>query len=112
MNMFYHGCNSIAEAINIVNFTELKDNDNGKGFYCSEDEEVARRYGEYVICVMTEQVADVTRPINSDPQLSVEQQMAKGMESVFVTQASAQSLFVDAELVILQRGDEIIQGVL
>jgi hypothetical protein len=112
MNTFYHGCNSIAEAINIVNFTECKANDNGKGFYCSEDIEVARRYGNYVIAVWTDQNACVTRPINDSPMLTISEQMELGMESVFSTDQIAQQLFVDANLVMLQRGDEIIQGVL
>ena len=111
MNTFYHACNSVAECINIINFTELKSNDNGLGFYCSEDREVAERYGAYIITIMTDQCADITRPITNDPSLTCAQQMDKGMESVFVTVASAQGLFVDADLVIVQRGDTVIPGI-
>ena len=111
MFTYYHGCNSIAECINIINFTELKHNDNGLGFYCSEDKEVAERYGKYVVVVMTDQRADITRPINSDPALTPSEQMKLGMESVFVTQASAQGLFVDADVVLVQLGDTIVPGI-
>ena len=112
LNVFYHGCRSIAEAILIANFPEPKPNVNGLGFYCSEDIEVAKRYGAYVIAIWTEQEADVTRPICNDPNMSVLEQVRAGMESIFVTKHSATTLFVNAEHITLQHNDVIHEDIL
>ena len=109
LNVFHHGCRSIAQAISIANFPTIRPNVNGVGFYCSEDIEVARLYGSYIITIYTEQDADVTRPICLDPNISVADQMMAGMESVFVTEASAIALFVDAHMCVLTQGDVILR---
>ena len=112
LNTFYHGCRSVAEAISIANFPAVKPNVNGVGFYCSNDYNVATKYGAYVIEIITEQEADVTRPICQDPHLTVAEQIAEcGMESVFATEKTAIDLFVDAHYVVLRdhAGDVVME---
>jgi len=109
MYTYYKGFNTLAGVISFYNFPIPRANDNGVGVYMSEDIEVAERYGEYILTIVTPHKACITRPITNAPDMPVEEQIRAGMESVFSTEHAILKAIVDADLAMVSQalGDEM-----
>ena len=101
---FYHGTTA-ARADEVMDNPQGHDAINGWGFYMTRDIEVARQYGEAVICYeVSHKVADelqmITRPIDQRYTEDMElyrECVAGGMETVITSQKALVHFIVEME---------------